>query len=377
MAGPASFPSDHRYPDWGHFHWSPKLAYILHPKKLIFLDPKPGEDGYFAVIVRSLNESNILNLASLVDVVHQGQTMFQQLGVTNDQMDHARQLLRYHLEQSQTNIENEWNATLEGLGLPLDETYWDPKLVQWRDKTAELIAYPEASAEWLQRSADQLASLSGCIVKEFMEETGADKDNYTLGSEHIELLNLFVPNWQGELKAMKRLLKPVDCGILVPDNRTTKNAGYSTTVYEAQIDILDSQTAALFLSLTGGSDAAEFRFLPNPRRDQIKDKLAIASSPIHISTDLWTSPHRHALLAVCAQWVDQDDQLQKALLRLPECRDNHSGERQAGLIMSILETFGITSKLGYHSGDNATSNDTCLESIARRLKDNLNPAVGR
>lgn len=108
-------------------------------------------------------------------------------------------------------------------------------------------------------------------------------------------------------------------------------------------------------------------------RDQIKDKLlAIVSSPIYISTDLWTSLHRHALLAVCAQWVDQDYQLQKALLGLPECRDNHSGERQADLIMSILETFGIMSKLGYHTGDNAISNDTCLKSIARRLKENLN-----
>ncbi|ENH63536.1 Putative AC9 transposase [Fusarium oxysporum f. sp. cubense race 1] len=106
-------------------------------------------------------------------------------------------------------------------------------------------------------------------------------------------------------------------------------------------------------------------------RDQIKDKLAIASSPIHISTDLWTSPHRHALLAVCAQWVDQDYQLQKALLGLPECHGSHSGERQADLIMSILKTFGIMSKLGYHTGDNATSNNTCLESIAHRLKENL------
>ncbi|KAL6406105.1 putative AC9 transposase [Ilyonectria robusta] len=90
-----------------------------------------------------------------------------------------------------------------------------------------------------------------------------------------------------------------------------------------------------------------------------------------------TSPHRHALLAVCAQWVDQDYQLQKALLGLPECRDNHSGERQADLIMSILETFGIISKPGYHTGDNATSNDTYLESIARRLKENLNALTTR
>src|SRR6478736_5956756 len=54
---------------------------------------------------------------------------------------------------------------------------------------------------------------------------------------------------------------------------------------------------------------------------------------------------------------------------IPGCRDSHSGERQADLIMSILETFGIMSKLGYHTGDNATSNNTCLESIARRLKE--------
>ncbi|KAI7759430.1 hypothetical protein LZL87_013697 [Fusarium oxysporum] len=40
--------------------------------------------------------------------------------------------------------------------------------------------------------------------------------------------------------------------------------------------------------------------------------------------------------------------------------------------MSILETFGIMSKLGYHTGDNATSNSTCLESMERRLKENLN-----
>ncbi|KAI7772009.1 hypothetical protein LZL87_011702 [Fusarium oxysporum] len=63
---------------------------------------------------------------------------------------------------------------------------------------------------------------------------------------------------------------------------------------------------------------------------------------------------------------------QRAPFSAVECRGNHSGERQADLIISILETFGIMPKLGYHIGDNATSNDKCLESIARRLKKNLN-----
>lgn len=100
---------------------------------------------------------------------------------------------------------------------------------------------------------------------------------------------------------------------------------------------------------------------------QIRDGLASAISPIHISSDLWTSPHRHSLLAVCAQWVDPDYQLQKALLGLPECRYSHSGEKQAGLILDVLKDFQIHSKLGWHTGENASSNDTCLEVLKSRL----------
>jgi hypothetical protein len=101
---------------------------------------------------------------------------------------------------------------------------------------------------------------------------------------------------------------------------------------------------------------------------RIRDKLQESQSLIHITTDLWTSPHRHAMLAVCAQWVDQDYQLQKALLGMPECRFSHSGDAQASLIMDVLHTFAIT-RIGYHVGDNASSNDTCLVSLARRLEE--------
>ena len=103
-------------------------------------------------------------------------------------------------------------------------------------------------------------------------------------------------------------------------------------------------------------------------RGQIKTSLSTSSSPIHISSDLWTSPHRHSLLAVCAQWVDQDYELQKALLALPECRFTHSGEKQASLILKALEDFNIQSKIGWHTGDNATSNDTCLVALEEQLR---------
>jgi hypothetical protein len=83
---------------------------------------------------------------------------------------------------------------------------------------------------------------------------------------------------------------------------------------------------------------------------QLRENLQGAVSKIHLSTDLWTSPHRHGVLAVCAQWVDKDYRLRKALLGLPECRHDHSGETQATTIAAVLQQFEI-SNVGYYTGD--------------------------
>ncbi|EXK76130.1 hypothetical protein FOQG_19112 [Fusarium oxysporum f. sp. raphani 54005] len=54
---------------------------------------------------------------------------------------------------------------------------------------------------------------------------------------------------------------------------------------------------------------------------------------------------------------------------MPECRYSHSGKTQASLIINTLAKYGIASKVGYHVGDNATSNNTCLSYLSRRLRD--------
>ena len=94
--------------------------------------------------------------------------------------------------------------------------------------------------------------------------------------------------------------------------------------------------------------------------ESLREGLSKAVSLIHLQSDLWTSPHRHSILAVCAQWIDHDYKLQKALLGLLECRDDHSGAAQAQLIMQVVKKYGIAAKIGWHTSDNATSNDTCL-----------------
>lgn len=102
---------------------------------------------------------------------------------------------------------------------------------------------------------------------------------------------------------------------------------------------------------------------------QLLATLEGAASKIHISSDLWTSPHRHGILAISARWVDKEYQPRRALLAMPECRYSHGGETQASLIMDTLERYGIASKVGYHIGDNATSNDTCLSYLSLRLRE--------
>jgi hypothetical protein len=100
--------------------------------------------------------------------------------------------------------------------------------------------------------------------------------------------------------------------------------------------------------------------------EQLREKLQVASSMIHFSTDLWTSPHRHAMLAICVQWVDETYQLQKALLGLPECRHSHGGKAQAAVIAGVFRSFNLKN-IGYYTGDNAISNDTCLSELSALL----------
>lgn len=104
---------------------------------------------------------------------------------------------------------------------------------------------------------------------------------------------------------------------------------------------------------------------------QLAESLQTTQSKIHISSDLWTSPHRHAVLALCVQLVDEDFKLRKALLGLPECKYSHPGAAQAELITGTLRKFNVTVQtLGYYVGDNAASNDTCLENYQRLWRRN-------
>ena len=80
---------------------------------------------------------------------------------------------------------------------------------------------------------------------------------------------------------------------------------------------------------------------------------------------MWTSLNHLGILAVVAHFTSEKSQLLTVTLALVELQGKHSGPNQAQVINEIIDDFQFRNKLGYFVMDNAESNDTLIESIAR------------
>lgn len=105
------------------------------------------------------------------------------------------------------------------------------------------------------------------------------------------------------------------------------------------------------------------------QKDIVRKRVQSALTDIHLSVDIWTSPNNHLFLAVCAHFIDSQEQRRKALLGLPTVV-NHSGEEQWNSILPILQDYGIVRKLGAIVADNSTTNDTLCRTISQYLSEN-------
>jgi hypothetical protein len=97
-------------------------------------------------------------------------------------------------------------------------------------------------------------------------------------------------------------------------------------------------------------------------KDIVRKAVQSALSRIHISLDIWTSPNRYLLLAICAHFTSYDSKRQKALLALKQV-GGHSGENQFAVLLPVLQDYGIVRKLGAIIADNASSNNTLYRAI--------------
>jgi hypothetical protein len=105
-------------------------------------------------------------------------------------------------------------------------------------------------------------------------------------------------------------------------------------------------------------------------KDTVRRVLQSAISHIHISLDIWTSPNRLLLLAICAHFTSYEFKRQKVLLALKPVY-GHSGEEQFKVLLPVLHDYGIVRKLGAIVGDNASTNGTLCKAIQVHWKQEL------
>lgn len=97
------------------------------------------------------------------------------------------------------------------------------------------------------------------------------------------------------------------------------------------------------------------------------EALRSALSKISFSFDLWTSPNNRSMLGVVSHFVDAGGKVRSVRLALQRQYGQHSGANIAQSLRGLLTKFNIMDKVGYFVCDNASNNDTCIESLLPHL----------
>jgi hypothetical protein len=80
--------------------------------------------------------------------------------------------------------------------------------------------------------------------------------------------------------------------------------------------------------------------------------------------DLWTSPNTIPILGIIALYTAEDGNLESIVLGLKEVIGAHEGKNLASVVMEVIKEWGIASKLGFFVMDNASNNDTMMQSVS-------------
>ena len=107
------------------------------------------------------------------------------------------------------------------------------------------------------------------------------------------------------------------------------------------------------------------------------DDNAASISDIHISFDMWKSPNCLAMLSVFAHYLDKDGVRRNRLLDFRRVLGAHTGENQASIIVEVLHEYDIASKIRYFMCDNASSNDTCVDTVLCAISPELSITQGK
>lgn len=102
----------------------------------------------------------------------------------------------------------------------------------------------------------------------------------------------------------------------------------------------------------------------------MKEKLKEVDSKISITFDSWTSEPGVPFLSVTAHYIDSpagkphEWELKTEQLAFTIINGNHSGSNIGRILIQTINNYGIRTKVGWFTADNATNNDTAIQTVA-------------
>ncbi|KIL55008.1 hypothetical protein M378DRAFT_201131 [Amanita muscaria Koide BX008] len=100
----------------------------------------------------------------------------------------------------------------------------------------------------------------------------------------------------------------------------------------------------------------------------VKKMFSELESKVSISLDAWTSSNQYAFLAIVAHYITNDGRLEELLIDFRELVGAHSGENMGEAVWKTLEMYGLFGRVIAFVMDNASNNDTLLDSIEARCE---------
>ena len=75
------------------------------------------------------------------------------------------------------------------------------------------------------------------------------------------------------------------------------------------------------------------------------------------------------MIAITAHWTDDEYKVQSTLIAIRELNGDHDGENISEIVHLVAKEFGFADRIGYFVGDNASNNDTAMECLDRRIRE--------
>ena len=135
-------------------------------------------------------------------------------------------------------------------------------------------------------------------------------------------------------------------------------------------EYLNPAVATTNANITGKTVARRIIEEYNKHKGSVIQTLKRSPGQIHIAFDGARTRNRKAVQGIVAFFRNENNQPLSVVLGVPELDCRHTGVNIASYVKEIIESFEIQNKIGYFVLDNASNNNTAMESLGAELRIN-------